>query len=97
MQANGPLHDYGQQAMQVAPDIPLPNLQDPNQAAAFGQIVAVAANRVPQAIQRIPQNSVLRATIFLFWIQSGQACPNFDAESENLPLWESRQQPALQA
>jgi len=69
MQGNGPLHDYGQQAMQVAPDFPLPNLQDPNQAAAFGQIVAVAANRVPQAIQRIPQNSVLRATIFLFWIQ----------------------------
>ena len=77
IQGNGPLHDLGQQAMQVAPNFPPPNFQDQNQAAAFGQIIAVAADRVPQAIQQIPQRSVVRVSIYVFMIQLARYAQKF--------------------
>lgn len=65
---NGLLAGLRDSALQVARTFPRPSFADQNFGEAFGQAVALAADRVPEVFPNIAQEQIGPTTIFIFFI-----------------------------
>ena len=68
MRDGGALNELREQALQVAPNFPLPNFENEQYQAAFAQALVLADRRMPQVLGNVNRNRIRSGSIYLFMI-----------------------------